>query len=122
MKATTYNEIPSGPVQFFRYEWVEYAEHDYDYEYCAPSFPNPKLELRTYDLIKETEKGYWIGYKQFSTWKKWIPKKSKKRYAYPTKEEAMINFIKRTKSRIKILQWKIDCCKIALDLAVKTSL
>jgi hypothetical protein len=89
-------------TQFFRYEWQEYAEHDYDGEYCLPSFPNPRLELRTYILIKETEKGYWIGYKNFSSWKKWISKTSKRRYAYPTKQEAMKNFITRTKRRIEI--------------------
>ena len=103
-------------AQFFRYEWQEYASHDYDGELISPLFPNPKLELRTYDLIKETEKGYWIGYKGFS-FKKWIPKKSKKRYAYPTKEEALQNFIARTKRRVDILKRQIDCCKIAISLA-----
>jgi hypothetical protein len=107
-------------AQFFRYEWQEYAEHDYDGELCAPSLPNPKLELITYDLIKETEKGYWIGYKNFSSWKKWIPKTSKKRFAYPTKQEAMKNFITRTKRRIKLLKWQIDCCNIALGFAERT--
>ena len=103
-------------AQFFRYEWQEYASHDYDGELISPLFPNPTLELRTYDLIKETEKGYWIGYKGFS-FKKWIPKKSKKRYAYPTKEEALQNFIARTKRRVDILKRQIDCCKIAISLA-----
>lgn len=103
-------------AQFFRYEWQEYAEHDYDGELCSPKFPNPKLELRTYNLIKETEKGFWIGDK-CSGYKKWIPKISKKRFAYPTKEEAIKNFIARTKRRVKILQWQIDCCNIALRFA-----
>jgi hypothetical protein len=108
-------------TKFFRYEWKEYAEHDCDGELCAPSFPNPKLELRTYDLIRETKKGYWIGYKYLS-YKKWIPKESKKRYAYPTKEEAIKNFVTRTKRRIQILQWQIDCCNIALERAERTIL
>lgn len=108
-------------AQFFRYEWQEYAEHDYDGELVAPRFPNPKLELRKYDLIKETPKGYWIGYKGFS-FKKWIPKNSRKRYAYPTKEEALKNFILRTKKRVKILKRQIDCCNIAIGLAERTAL
>ena len=103
--------------KFYRYEWKEYAEQDYEGELCNPSFPNPKLELTTYVLIKETEKGYWIGYKNFSTWKKWIPKKSLRRFAYPTKEEAIKNFIARTKRRVGILKRQIDCCNIALGLA-----
>ena len=109
------------PVQFFRYEWQEYAEHDYDGELVVPRFPNIKLELRKYDLIKETSKGYWIGYEEVS-FKKWIPKISKKRYAYPTKEEALRNFILRTEKRIKILQREVACCNTAISLAKKVVL
>jgi len=103
--------------QFFRYEWVEYVTYDQDGEYYDPSLPNPTLELRKFDLIKETEKGYWIGHKELSIWKKWVSKTSKKKYAYPTKQEAMKNFITRTKRRIKILKRQIDCCNIALGFA-----
>lgn len=103
-------------MKFYRYEYSEYAGGDEDYGFNAPKIPNPKLELRTYELIKETEKGFWIGYKDIS-YKKWVSKTSKKRYAYPTKAEAMENFIIRTKYRIKFLQWEIDCCKIVLNLA-----
>src|SRR5574343_347231 len=101
-------------AQFFRYEWQEYASHDLDGELIASPFPNPKLELRIYDLIKETEKGYWIGYKG-GTFKKWIPKKAKKRYAYPTRDEALKNFIVRTTRRVSILKRQIDCCNIAIS-------
>lgn len=109
----------TGYTQFFRYEWQEYAYHDYDGELIPSPYPNPTLELRAYDLLKETEKGYWIGYKGFS-FKKWIPKKSKRRYAYPTKEEALKNFITRTKRRVNILQRQIECCKISISLAERT--
>ena len=108
-------------MKFYRYEWREYSVLDYDGEYVSSVFPNPKLELTTYDLLKETEKGYWIGNKGFS-FKKWIPKKSKRRYAYPTKQEAMDNFITRTERRIKILQRTLDCCKIAISLAENKNL
>jgi hypothetical protein len=40
--------------------------------------------------------------------------------AYPTKQEAMKNFITRTKRRIEILQWQNDCCNIALGIAEST--
>jgi len=103
-------------MEFFRYEWVQYASVDYDGDYVVSSFPDPKLVLRRYELIKETEKGYWIGYKSIN-YKKWIPKESRKRYAYPTKEEAIENFKARTKRRIEILERTVSCCKIALNLA-----
>jgi len=108
-------------MKFYRYEIVEYAQKDYDGEYTNPTFPNPCLELRTYQLLRETPKGYWIGYGSFGfdgyNWKKWVSKTSKKRFAYPTTEEALTNFIKRTEKRINILDWQLQVCKISINLA-----
>lgn len=102
-------------MKFYRYEWVEYASmHDDDYNYVRPS-PNPKIRITVFKLLKETKKGYWIAYSSFSDpWKKWVSKESKKRFAYPSKEEALNNFVKRTTVRMSYLQHTIDCCKIAL--------
>ena len=108
-------------MKFYRYEVVEYAEHDIDGELVSPLIPNPKLELREYDLFKETPKGYWIGYGSLGysryNWKKWVSKTCKKRFAYPTTEEAIINFVKRTERRIGILDSQLTACKISLNLA-----
>jgi len=70
--------------------------------------------LTSFRLFSETAKGYWIGYgfdngHSFS-WKKWVSKTARKRYAYPTKEEALNNYVKRTERRIKILQAQIESC------------
>ena len=108
-------------MKFYRYEVVEYAEHDFDGELVSPSIPNPKLELREYDLFKETPKGYWIGYGSLGeykyNWKKWVSKTTKKRFAYPTEKEALINYIKRTEKRLEILERQAWTCKISLNLA-----
>jgi hypothetical protein len=106
-------------MKFYRYETVEYAVHGMDGELVSPLFPNPKLELRDFDLIKETPKGYWIGGKSFEhiIWKKWMSKTSKRRYACPTEKEALDNFILRTEKRIKILDRQLQSCKIGLNLA-----
>ena len=102
-------------MKFYRYKIVEYAPDD---EY-RPLVPDPKLELETYELVRETSKGYWIGYGYLGPGRKgkWIPKESKKRFAYPTKEEALNNFIRRTKRRAEILSWQLTCCKMGIDLA-----
>ena len=102
---------------FYRYEAIQYASTDECGEYCTPRFTNPTIELKTYVLKKETEKGYWIGYDISSSYIKWIPKKSKSRYAYPTKEEALTNYIKRTEKRVKILKNQMEFCQIALQKA-----
>jgi hypothetical protein len=109
-------------MKFYRYEAVQYAVIDgYTGEYTDSHFPNPKLEIREYDLLKETSKGYWIGYGSLGynryNWKKWVSKTSKKRFAYPTEKEALINFIKRTEKRIEILDSQLIACRISLNLA-----
>ena len=72
----------------------------YRYEYQYDS-----LQLKEYDLIRETPKGYWIS--ACTSWidksEKWIPKSSKKRFAYPTVKEALNNYIIRSNRRISIL-------------------
>ena len=109
-------------MQFYRYEAVQYATTDHDGEYMSPLFPNPKVELRTFNLHKETPKGYWIGYGHMypgflKSQARWVSKTSRKRYAYPTKEEALKNFIARNERRVKILSWQIESCKAALQVA-----
>lgn len=76
-------------------------------------WPNITIELQGFDIIGYTDKGYWIDlyYK-----KKWISATSKKKWAYPTKEAAWLNFEKRTKKHIEILQRKLSEQKEYLKL------
>ena len=108
-------------MKFYRYEAHEFAQLDYDGEYISSIFLNPKLSLHTYNLHKETPKGYWIGYGHqdngLQSHSRWVSKTAKKRYAYPSIEEAMTNYIKRTERRVKILERQLDICKISLRLA-----
>ena len=106
-------------MKFYRYEAEQYPETDRDGEYISPKFPHPHLALKEFDLIKETEKGYWIGYAKdsFGLFRKWVSKTAVKRYAYLTKGEALDNFIKRTERRVEILQYQLDFCKYALQSA-----
>jgi len=106
---------------FYRYKYVQYAVKDMDGEFMNSPFPNPAMILEKYNLIKETPKGYWIAYGGGPNCligdKQWISKTSRKRFAYPTKKEAMTNFVKRTESRIKILEKQVLTCKMALSAA-----
>ncbi len=108
------------PKSFYRYTTVEYASMGIDGEYTSSTIPNPTLILHEYFLHKETPKGYWIGIGLFGGIigePFWVSKNAKKRYAYPTKEEAMTNYIKRTERRIKILKRQLWSCEISLDIA-----
>lgn len=88
----------------------------------------PILEYTEYSLLKETPNGYWIvpGDSEYylersiviaNSVKKWIPKQSKKRFAYPTKKEALDNFIYRTKKRIDFLATDLQAYQRALNVA-----
>ncbi len=106
-------------MKFYRYEAVQYASLDMNGEFYSSSIPNPQLNLIELNLFKETAKGYWIGYGNSSGLKsgaRWVSKTSKKRYAYPTKKEAIENYIMRFKKRIKILEYQLWYCKISLSL------
>ncbi len=109
---------------FYRYDAVEYASLGRDGDYEPSKIPNPKIELSEFSLVKETPKGYWICYgKQGGTtiFKRWVSKTSKKRYAYPTKQEALQSFIKRNQRRIGILKWQLESCRISVSIALSMS-
>lgn len=97
-----------------------------------------KLDLREYRIIRETPKGFWIwigwglyennlpniynegsdakeyATKQLKAGLKWVSNDSKKRFAYPTKKEAQINFQKRKQRHIKILKSQLSRAEDAL--------
>jgi len=73
-----------------------------------------KVGAQEFNVISETEKGYWIV---VAGKKKWTSKTSKRRFAYPTKQEALENFIQRTKRNIAINYYNIDFAKLALEEA-----
>lgn len=86
----------------------------YTYEYGG-------LVLNTFDFIRETPQGYWI--KSSETWKsppeRWIPKVSRKRYAYPTKKEALNSYIIRSRRRVSILIDQTDYTSEGIKKAEK---
>lgn len=105
---------------FYRYETVEYAVMDMDGEYYRSKTPNPRLKLHTYNLWRETPKGHWIGYGHPDTLHgagRWVSKTSKRRYAFPTKREALDNFIQRTQWRVDILDRQLQSCKMGINAA-----
>jgi len=71
-----------------------------------------EVYLIKFELLKETPKGYWI--KEDFGFKKWVSKTAKKRFAYPTKKEALINLIKRKERQIRILESRLNEAKNVL--------
>ena len=67
----------------------------------------------TFTLIKETPCGYWIvkDYKgalfNIDENKRWVSKNGLRRWAYPTKLEAMVNFWHRKRKEIELLEYRL---------------
>lgn len=110
-------------MEFYRYVLREYARMSgIDGEPVHSYFPDPRLVLEEYHLVRETAKGYWISYGSyigFHSSARWVSKTSRKRFAYPTKEEALHNFVKRTQKRIHILRRQLESSEQGLILATR---
>ena len=79
-----------------------------------------KVEMREFRTLAETPCGYWIALDflgdGFIGPKYFVLKNSRKRYAWPTKEEALTSFIERKKKQISILNHQLDHAKTALQI------
>lgn len=106
-------------MKFYRFEDVLYASMC-DAWGGYQDTDELKVECYSYDLIKETPKGYWIG--KFGLFKKWVSKTSKKRFAYPSESEARHAFICRKTRQIEILESKLKRAQTALRIANENTL
>lgn len=84
-------------------------------------YPTSELIFFVYSVVKETPKGVWIKLKGYEDCtyqrKRFILNTSRKKYAYPSKEEALYSFIKRKEIQIKILSRKLSDTEDLLKLA-----
>ncbi len=83
---------------------------------------SPRVDLLEYVLIKETLKGYWIKrdfekYAFYGGKTRWVSKTARKRFAYPSKEEALENYLSRKKRQVFILSTKVKEAEFLLDVA-----
>jgi len=70
-------------------------------------------------LIRSTAKGFWVGHgTEANPWGlRWISNTSKKKYAWPTKKEAMESFVRRTNVMMDHLSRQMNDCRKALAAA-----
>jgi len=98
-------------MKFYRYDMMRYTT-------------GVQLTLIKFRLLKETPCGYWItmDFDTFYGWKKWIPKVSKKRYAYPTQQEALNSLIRRKELHLRYLKRDQQDINEVLQQALKIRL
>jgi hypothetical protein len=93
-------------MKFYRYQDIFYRS-------------GPKIDLLEFKSIKETPKGWWIvSNYAYPNWldgnlveeiddKRWVSATAMKRFAYPTKKEALYSYKMRKKSQIRILKARL---------------
>lgn len=96
---------------FYRYETG--YEHPDEYTQIVI------VVTKEYQLINETPKGYWIWIVGDTGTTKWVSKTSKKRFAYPTKKEAIDNFVARQICRKKILLSQARVAQKAMEIGLR---
>lgn len=91
-------------MKLYRYENITYIIGDEDY-----GITNRRvvIQLRDYQVQKETPQGYWIYPKR------WVSKTANKRFAYPTLKEAWRSFKLRKKRQIQILSLRLEIAREA---------
>lgn len=83
--------------------------------WVTPTFCDPaEYWFDEYPVLKHTKCGVWVD---VFGMRKFINTQSRKQYAYATKDEAVVGYIKRTERYIKILQAKLDRAQDELSIA-----
>lgn len=109
---------------FYRYEMKVYIPASYDmngeYNGSIYNLRSITIECLEFNLHKETAKSWMIGYgtlAKLHSKSRRVSKTSKKKYAYPTKKEAIEDFILRTRKRLQYLNNDVEDCTFAIKKA-----
>lgn len=101
----------------FRYEEIACSRGTNEYDDPLPGY-DLVLHLHKFKKLKRTPKGVWISlYSDLFENKKFVLLAARKRYACPTKKEALISFIARKRRQIEIIKYQLEKAERALKLA-----
>ncbi|NTU49360.1 MAG: hypothetical protein HGA87_00435 [Desulfobulbaceae bacterium] len=92
----------------------------YRYEEDAEDVDHVRLLLSRFSLVKETPCGYWVDPMVGSYARKkvrWVSKTARKRYAYPTKAEALDALIARKRRQKAIIYWQNEIADATIAMA-----
>lgn len=82
------------------------------------------INLEVYPIKKVTPKGYWVSPypnvngDNYGAKDRWTSSVALRRFAYPTKKEAMVSFLARKAKQILILKNRLAIAEGALQLAI----
>ena len=75
------------------------------------------VRLRTFEVIKETPKGVWLRLYEFTNMKRFVRNDSRKKFACPTREQALESFLARKTKQAKILKAQLRRVEEAIQIA-----
>ena len=90
-----------------------------NYYRCVPRIDanGVSLDIIEYSVTYDTPKGVWISAIGLSDKYKWSSNTSKRKFAYPTRHEALAGYVKLTKGYIFHLERKLENAKALLNYA-----
>jgi hypothetical protein len=106
-------EVPKPQVgdTWYRYEDTRHAHID---EYGDAGETYVKLYLRSYKVSKVTPKGVWLSYFSVGGIFRFVLLDARKRFAHPTKEEALESFKARKAAQMRILEKQLEHVRSAV--------
>lgn len=99
---------------------ILYRYKDYGYRNSYGNYIT-KIGLEKFEIIKETDKGYWYVplynvFLEIRSQKKWAKKRSRRPFAFLNKREAADDFKRRKIGQIAILKDKLEQAEMALNI------
>lgn len=104
---------------YYRYEMVVCNESYYD-DWGKKWFTHVRLHLSEHRVLKKTPQGVWVNYWGHHHDRKFVLTKARKKWACPSKEEALESFIARKKRQADHLERELAEVNEALEVANKT--
>ena len=112
---------PNEADKYYRY--VDYRESDYfrffdDYQ-DHPGTSHVCVRCDEFKVVRRTKKGVWImlGYGFAHQGLRFILSGTRKKFAAPTKKEAMESFVARKKAQLRIYEARANQARESLKLA-----
>jgi hypothetical protein len=100
--------------RWYRYEIVRYSNGVDEFDDPLPGH-SVTVELRGFMVLRHTTKGVWI--KTGAGDERFVLKNARKRFACPTKQEALDSFIARQRRMISILEAQVKDSRIGIRIA-----
>lgn len=111
---------------WYRYDnWIE-AQGGIDAigEWVRTGPGHVRLKLSEFPVVSHTPKGVWLSWGFIDengqyTKDRWVSNTSRKKFAYPTKEQALESFIARKRRQVLISKVRMIAAQDALYLAIE---